>query len=156
MLAYDRPGTWSLKYNALEATWYAGRQQPYGVPLDPRHTYTKLDWELWTAAWVGGEVRDRLVAAACDYPDATPSRVPLSDWYETAAPPVAVGFAARPVVGGVYSLAVLHGPAHSTLYEATVLATPGLAGYWRLGERSGTRAADATGRHDGTYVGAPR
>jgi hypothetical protein len=37
-------------------------------------------------------------------------------------------------------------------YATTVLATTGLIGYWRLGESSGTTAADSKGTHTGTYV----
>ena len=59
-LAYDQDGTWSLKYNAFpdkllglnlipaavlaeEAAWYAQQENPFGIPLDIRHTYTKAD-----------------------------------------------------------------------------------------------------------------
>ena len=35
-----------------ETKWYSTVNNTYGVPLDTRHTYTKSDWELWTAAWV--------------------------------------------------------------------------------------------------------
>jgi hypothetical protein len=41
-------------------------------------------------------------------------------------------------------------------YRDAILATDGLAGYWRLGETSGTAAADASGRTGpGTYAGGP-
>ena len=41
-------------------------------------------------------------------------------------------------------------------YRETVLATGGLQGYWRVGETSGTAAADASGRTGpGSYLGAP-
>ena len=41
-------------------------------------------------------------------------------------------------------------------YASTVLATPGLQSYWRLGEAPGTpTAADATGHAAGSYLGAP-
>ena len=41
-------------------------------------------------------------------------------------------------------------------YRDTVLGTGGLAGYWRLGETSGTAAADASGRTgSGSYLGGP-
>lgn len=39
-------------------------------------------------------------------------------------------------------------------YSDLVLAASPV-GYWRLGEASGTNAADATGGTDGTYVGSP-
>ncbi len=40
-------------------------------------------------------------------------------------------------------------------YAAKVLATAGLAHYWRLGETSGTTLADAKGEADATIAGAP-
>ncbi|RZM24641.1 MAG: DUF4965 domain-containing protein, partial [Sphingomonas sp.] len=65
-LAFDRPGTWSQKYNLAwdkvlgrnvfpkallrqEVAFYLKKQQKYGVPLDSRKTYTKLDWITWSA-----------------------------------------------------------------------------------------------------------
>ena len=39
-------------------------------------------------------------------------------------------------------------------YSGTV-AADGPVGYWRLGETSGTSAADAVGTHTGTYAGSP-
>src|SRR3954453_3937288 len=38
-------------------------------------------------------------------------------------------------------------------YSQAVTGSPGLLGYWRLGERSGTTAADATGHAPGSLVG---
>ena len=38
-------------------------------------------------------------------------------------------------------------------YRGSVLATTGLAGYWRLGEQSGTTAADEKSTNPGTYAG---
>jgi hypothetical protein len=38
-------------------------------------------------------------------------------------------------------------------YRAVVDGTPGLLGYWRLGDAAGTVAADATGRVPGSYSG---
>ncbi|OZJ01499.1 hypothetical protein BZG36_05573, partial [Bifiguratus adelaidae] len=66
-LAYGDSGSWSLKYNAfpdkplglnliptvtinLEDAKSRSVENAYSVPLDIRHTYTKGDWEMWTAA----------------------------------------------------------------------------------------------------------
>ena len=87
-LAYDQEGTWSLKYNgfadrllglnlvpsavaAQEAAWYLSRANTDGVPLDLRHTYTKADWELWTAAWLSAhhEIRDLLIESVYQFAD---------------------------------------------------------------------------------------
>jgi hypothetical protein len=121
LLEYDMPGTWSLKYNALydrllglnlvppavlatDATWYGAHANQVGVPLDPRHTYTKIDWELWTAASIDDvAVRTRLVDAVYDFATTSTARVPFSDWYDTVSGQQ-VGFMARPVVGGMFSL----------------------------------------------------
>ncbi|AEW98431.1 glutaminase family protein [Streptantibioticus cattleyicolor] len=123
-LAYDQPGTWSLKYNgypdallglglvpesvaAEEAAWYATQANPYGIPLDVRHAYTKGDWEMWTAAWLRAHpVSGYLVDALYDFAHTTPSRVPFTDWYDTVANKQS-GFQARPVVGGVFALLTL-------------------------------------------------
>jgi hypothetical protein len=40
-------------------------------------------------------------------------------------------------------------------YRDAVLATPGLVSYWRLGEGSGTTAADEKGANPGAYAGNP-
>ncbi|WP_375494084.1 glutaminase domain-containing protein, partial [uncultured Jatrophihabitans sp.] len=121
-LAYDQPGTWSLKYNGYadtllgtglvpaavasrEAAWYLTRANTYGVPLDLRHTYTKADWEMWTAAWLHDhdDIRDLLIESTYVYANTTPTRVPLSDWYDTTTAKQS-GFQDRPVVGGLFAL----------------------------------------------------
>ncbi len=121
-LAYDQPGTWSLKYNgyadrvlglglvsptvaAEEAAWYLSRANTYGVPLDIRHTLTKNDWEMWTAAWLKdhADIRNLLIDSVYEFATTTPSRVPITDWYETVTDRQD-GFQARPVVGGFFAL----------------------------------------------------
>ncbi|MFI5916202.1 glutaminase domain-containing protein [Dactylosporangium sp. NPDC051541] len=125
-LTYDgADSTWSLKYNgyadrvvgtnlvppaiaAEEANWYLQHQHAYGVPLDPRHTYTKVDWELFTAAWLTGQTaaRDMFIAKAYTFANSTPSRVPFSDWHDTDSGN-ANGFTARPVMGATLALLTL-------------------------------------------------
>jgi len=124
-LAYDQPGTWSLKYNgyadellglglvprtvaSAEAAWYVSRANTYGVPLDIRHTYTKGDWELWTAAWLRREpdITRLLIESLYEFLTTSGSRVPFTDWYETTVGRQD-GFQARPVVGGAFALLAL-------------------------------------------------
>jgi len=117
-LSFDRPDTWSLKYNLVwdrvlgfglfhdevvrnEIAAYVRLANDFGVPLDSRKTYTKGDWLLWCAAMAERrEDFDALVSGVYRYADETPSRVPLSDWYETIGDGKFVGFLARSVVGG--------------------------------------------------------
>jgi hypothetical protein len=72
------------------------------LPLDSRADYTKLDWSIWTATLT---TRPEQFKAIIDpiyaWINETPSRVPLTDWYDTKDGKQ-VGFQARSVVGGVF------------------------------------------------------
>ena len=78
------------------------------MPLDLRHTYTKADWELWTAAWLSDhpDIRDVLIEGVYQFATSSGSRVPMTDWYDTETDNQ-VGFQARPVVGGFFALLTL-------------------------------------------------
>ncbi len=119
-LAFDKPGTWSQKYNLIwdrilgldlfpeavrrkEMAYYRRNQQPYGLPLDNRQTYTKLDWITWTATLTQNRADfEALVDPVIRFLNATPDRSPLTDWYFTDTAKKR-GFTARPVVGGVFA-----------------------------------------------------
>jgi Glutaminase A six helical-hairpin domain/Domain of unknown function (DUF5127)/Domain of unknown function (DUF4964) len=118
-LAFDKPGTWSQKYNLVwdnilglhlfpadvssrEIAFYLKHMNQYGLPLDNRATYTKLDWELWTATLADHPNDFRtLIHGVFEFLNNTPDRVPMTDWYDTISAKQ-VGFQARSVVGGVY------------------------------------------------------
>jgi hypothetical protein len=74
-----------------------------------------LDWEVWTAAAFGDaspDLRKSIIDGLSKYLQATPSRVPFSDWYNTTNA-VTEGFKARPAVGGHFALLALEHPASS-------------------------------------------
>ncbi len=118
-LAFDKPGTWSQKYNLVwdellglklfdpqiadtEIQYYLGKQNTYGLPLDNRADYTKLDWIVWTASMAKDpDDFKALVDPVCKFLNETPDRVPMTDWYDTKTGKM-VGFQARSVVGGVF------------------------------------------------------
>ena len=130
-LAYDRSGTWSQKYNMVwdkawktelfsetlrnqEYNFYLGKLNTYGLPLDSRSSYTKSDWEMWTAALARNNTYFfRISDLVWKYVNETPSRVPLSDWYFTDGNGSMCAFRARSVIGGhwmkVYVDKILNG-----------------------------------------------
>lgn len=125
-LAYGNDASWGLSYNLyadkllgtnvfpssvfdMQTKWYPTVAQSFGVPLDTRHTYTKSDWSIWTAAiMTTTTARDLFISAVRKYAADGQSSQPLGDWYETTNGAVE-GFKARPVVGGHLALLALSG-----------------------------------------------
>jgi len=118
-LAFDRAGTWSQKYNLVwdhilglglfppevarkEMTYYRKIMNRYGLSLDNRQPYAKVDWTLWTATLTGNrEDFEAIVGPVYDFLNDSPSRVPMTDLYWTKDAKQ-VGMQARSVVGGVF------------------------------------------------------
>jgi len=118
-LAFDKPGTWSQKYNLVwdqildlklfppqvrntELAFYLQHLNQFGLPLDNRADYTKLDWSVWTATLSDKpEEFARILAPIGVWMSQGPSRIPLTDWYDTKTGRQ-MAFQARSVVGGVY------------------------------------------------------
>jgi len=123
-LQYSKPHTWSLKYNLVwqrffqidifpeevsdkELKFYQSVEEPYGVPLDSRAKFAKLDWLSWVASIDNDPALfEHYMQTLYQYANDTPSRVPLSDWYYTVTGKRR-GFRARPVVGALYMPALL-------------------------------------------------
>jgi hypothetical protein len=118
-LAFNSPGTWSQKYNLVwdqilgynlfpksvretEVSFYLTKINRYGLPLDSRADYTKLDWSVWTATLASSpEQFHAIVDPIYKWTNETSTRVPLTDWYDTKTGKQ-IGFQARSVVGGVF------------------------------------------------------
>jgi hypothetical protein len=118
-LAFDKPNTWSQKYNLVwdrilnlnifppavaqkEIAYYKKVIQHYGVPLDSRTKLTKTDWCIWSATFADTRADfETIVSPIYDYLNATTVRDPLSDSYETDKLGSG-GMHARPVVGGIF------------------------------------------------------
>ncbi|WP_434557151.1 glutaminase domain-containing protein [Tunturiibacter empetritectus] len=118
-IAFNSPNTWSQKYNLVwdkildynlfpnsvrdsEVAFYLTKLNLYGLPLDSRADYTKLDWSIWTATLTSNPDQfNAIVDPIYRWTNETPTRVPLTDWYDTKTGKQ-VGFQARSVVGGVF------------------------------------------------------
>jgi hypothetical protein len=118
-LAFDRPGTFSMKYNivwdklfgtgvmdktviASEVASYKEHTNPYGLPLDNRQPYTKSDWLVWTATLAEDKATfEEMVEPLWKTYNYSDSRCPMTDWYWTVTANQ-VGFRHRSVQGGLF------------------------------------------------------
>ncbi|MBQ8575153.1 MAG: DUF4965 domain-containing protein [Clostridia bacterium] len=118
-LAYDREGTFSLKYNAVwDKIWNTGlfpekffkneierykkEALPYGVPLDSREKYTKSDWLIWAACLADSKEDFEFFAELLwNAYNTMRTRVPMTDWYYADTSEM-VGFRHRTVQGGLF------------------------------------------------------
>ncbi len=119
-LAFDKEGTFSLKYNSVwdkifktglfpeefyktEVNQYLTvHMQKYGTPLDNRKNYTKADWLIWAAA-LSDDKKDfeAMIEPLWRAYNDMPSRVPMSDWYDLDDAHQ-MNFQHRSVVGGFF------------------------------------------------------
>ena len=130
LLGYDWRSSWGLLYNTypdkllnlgiipqslfeMQSNWYPQVSQVFGVPLDNRHSYTKSDWQMWTAATCSPETRRLFVNGLGYWINNTDTDRAFTDLYDTInmgdypVSPSPIYFIARPVVGGHFSLLAL-------------------------------------------------
>lgn len=127
-LAFDKPNTFSMKYNMVwdklwktglfapcvyysEFSSYKKHINPYGLPLDSRASYTKSDWLLWVALFAPTrEEFEEFIEPLWRAYNVSPSRSPMTDWYDTNSScrrdwfngADLVGFTNRTVQGGLF------------------------------------------------------
>ncbi|MBE7053638.1 MAG: DUF4965 domain-containing protein [Ruminococcaceae bacterium] len=130
-LTFDTKDTWSLKYNIVwdrlldinifdkevskrEQAFYLTKLNRYGVPLDSREDYTKIDWLAWTTVMTDDkEYTDKIYKSIWNMLNESETRVPITDWYYTTSgdqrthvhpnmPGHTIGFQNRTVLGGVF------------------------------------------------------
>lgn len=130
MLGYEWRSSYGLLYNTypdkllnlgiipqslyeMQSSWYPTISQVFGIPLDNRHSYTKSDWEMWTAATCAPETRRLFVNGLGYWLNYTNTNMAFTDLYETIdqgsypVSPDPIFFIARPVAGGHFSLLAL-------------------------------------------------
>ena len=118
-LAFDRDGSFSMKYNMVwDKIWGTNlfpeevytneiasnfeKFNKYGMPLDTRSDYTKTDWLVWTATMTKTKTEfKKFITPLWNCYNETTSRVPMTDWYDTISG-LLVGFIHRTVQGGLY------------------------------------------------------
>jgi hypothetical protein len=134
-LAFDRPNTWSSKYNLVwdkildlkifpeeaikkEMAFYRKSIDTYGLPLDGRKQnapgnrkacWSKADWAFWTACLTDNqEDFDAITAPVYRFYTEAKRRVGLTDLYFTDQPDAAL-MHSRPVIGGLF-IKMLYNP----------------------------------------------
>lgn len=118
-LTFDKNESWSMKYNMVwdtllgycifsdevkknEIKVYTEKMNRYGVPLDSRASFTKIDWLMWsTCIWNDKEYFDKVCEAITNMLNETTDRVPMTDYYDTHTAEYRE-FINRSVVGGLF------------------------------------------------------
>jgi len=118
-LSFDTPGTYSMKYNMVwdkiwntglfdkkdidtESKSYLTRMNKYGLPLDSKQYYTKSDWLVWTASLCYRKSDfEKLIAPLWQAYNDSPSRVPMTDFYDTESS-IQIAMQHRTVQGGLF------------------------------------------------------
>ena len=130
-LTFNDMNTWSTKYNLVwqrvlgmgnvpfanydqmcedEVNFYLSIFDNYGVPLDGRHDWIKLDWLSWVSVLTKDvEKGNKFLNAIYRMANETPDRCPLTDWFISGDGKAhsCSSFVARPVNGGLFLRAMV-------------------------------------------------
>lgn len=116
ILNFGNNDSWSIKYNMIwdsyfkfnlfseefkkqELSNYLKHANEYGIPLDSRKTYTKVDWLMWISCFdKKGTNRIAVYKHICKFLNKKKTRYVFSDWYDTISGDPVV-FRARSVLG---------------------------------------------------------
>ena len=97
----------------MQSAFYPTVSQIFGVPFDSRHSYTKSDESMWTAATCTPETRSLFVKALGYWFNVTVTQYAFTDLYDTiemgayVVSPAPITLIARPMAGGHFSLLAL-------------------------------------------------
>jgi len=129
------------------ATGIGDTSATLGGSVNPVSQQTKYHFDYGTSTGYGSATADGTVSATDDTSHAVTANVSGL----TPGATYHYRLAATNATGTTYGADQTFTATAS--YRGSVLATGGLAGYWRLGEQTGTTAADETGSNPGTYAG---
>lgn len=121
LLAYDKPGTWSLKYNLVwdkifkselypqeflekEFDFYLSKQEIYGISLDCRSYVSKTDWLIRISQLTNNKNKQKeIFKLVARFLEESERLVPFSDQYLVNTPYQPNNyFKARSVQGGIF------------------------------------------------------
>lgn len=93
----------------MQSAFYATVNNEYGVVLDTRNPWSKIDWEMFVAAVSSTDTRDMFVSTLAHWINTTSTWRALTDLLDTETGGYAGGiqFTARPAVGGTFALLAL-------------------------------------------------
>ncbi|KAI0910006.1 glutaminase GtaA [Ustulina deusta] len=92
----------------MQSDFYPTVALEYCVPLDTRHTYSKTDWQMWTAAIASEKTRDDFISRIANWINVTPTNRAFTDLYDCSSGDYpGITFTARPVQGGNFALLAL-------------------------------------------------
>ncbi|KAH9841230.1 DUF1793-domain-containing protein [Teratosphaeria destructans] len=93
----------------MQSKFYPTVFNDYGVPLDTRHTYTKVDWQSFCASIASTSTNQQFTSVIAKWLNQTPTNLAFTDLYDTISGnyPSGITFIDRPVVGGTFAALAL-------------------------------------------------